>query len=572
MNNSDFEKEIQNITKELADGFKKLSDAFAAKDYSQAEKNMSALFRSYLVATQNISSVIKQSIETINSLQTSIAAISDEKRKMKTLYCAGIKLTSIKDIKLLTETALDIVVKELKADTGFITLVDQSGALASIYSINSSVHEKPEAVEISQSVINQTIKTSQPYQLEREEIIQKISAETSIIRLGISAVICVPLISAKRTLGAVYIDRRNQENSFANNDLKFLLSFAQQIVKAIEISSDFSEMEKNYIEQATIDLSSLRNEFACEEIIGNSKKLFDALKVASRLAQSDVSIIISGESGTGKNQLAKAIHKNSARRDKPFYTVDCSSIPTDLLESELFGYESGAFTGAAKMKIGKFELANGGTLFLDEIGEMNINLQPKLLRVIQTKEFERLGGVNSIKLDVRIITATNRNLQELISKGKFREDLYFRLKVIELKVPSLCERTEDIPPLAEYFLEKHAISNQKKSISDAAMDILLDYSWPGNIRELENVLLHCVVLSKGDMIGVEDLPPELIVGSNFSDDDSESEATLAEAEEKFRRRIILRAIQKSKTKADAAKILGVNRTHFYKMLAQLGIE
>lgn len=572
MTNLDFEKEIQSIMKEISDGFKKLSDAFTKQDLSSAEKNMTALFRTYLSSSQKISAFVKQSNDKLNSLHSSIEILNEEKRKLEVLFSAGIKLSSIKDIKLLIETALSIVVKELKADTGFITLVDPAGLLTSVYTINSSVHEKPEAVEISQSVIQQTIKTSQPYQLEHQDILQKISAETSIIRLGISAVICVPLVSSKRTVGAVYIDRRNKDNSFTNQDLKYLLSFAQQIVKGIEISSDFIEMEKNYLEQSTIDLETLRKEFRCDEIIGKSKKLFDVLRVASRLANSDVSVILSGESGTGKNQLAKAIHDNSRRKDKPFYTVDCSSIPSDLLESELFGYESGAFTGAGKMKIGKFELANGGTLFLDEIGEMNINLQPKLLRVIQTKEFERLGGVNSIKLDVRIITATNRNLLDLISKGKFREDLYFRLKVIELKMPSLSERAEDVPYLVDYFLKKHSIYGEKKILNDDAMDCLLDYSWPGNIRELENVLLHCAVLSKGEIIDMNDLPPELISSNSSSSDESENCQTLIEAEENFRRRFVIRILQKTKSKAEAAKMIGVNRTHFYKMLAQLGIE
>lgn len=572
MTNLDFEKEIQSIMKEISDGFKKLSDAFTRQDLSSAEKNMTALFRTYLSSSQKISAFVKQSNDKLNSLHSSIEILNEEKRKLEVLFSAGIKLSSIKDIKLLIETALSIVVKELKADTGFITLVDPAGLLTSVYTINSSVHEKPEAVEISQSVIQQTIKTSQPYQLEHQEILQKISAKTSIIRLGISAVICVPLVSSKRTVGAVYIDRRNKDNSFTNQDLKYLLSFAQQIVKGIEISSDFIEMEKNYLEQSTIDLETLRKEFRCDEIIGKSKKLFDVLRVASRLANSDVSVILSGESGTGKNQLARAIHDNSRRKDKPFYTVDCSSIPSDLLESELFGYESGAFTGAGKMKIGKFELANGGTLFLDEIGEMNINLQPKLLRVIQTKEFERLGGVNSIKLDVRIITATNRNLLDLISKGKFREDLYFRLKVIELKMPSLSERAEDVPYLVDYFLKKHSIYGEKKILNDDAMDCLLDYSWPGNIRELENVLLHCAVLSKGEIIDMNDLPPELISSNSSSSDESENCQTLIEAEENFRRRFVIRILQKTKSKAEAAKMIGVNRTHFYKMLAQLGIE
>ena len=282
-------------------------------------------------------------------------------------------------------------------------------------------------------------------------------------------------------------------------------------------------------------------------------------------------MVLLGENGTGKDLLAHAIHENSSRSQKPFVAINCGAIPADLFESELFGYDSGAFTGAVRSKPGKLEMAEGGTIFLDEIAEMSTNLQVKLLRVIQTKEFERLGSVTQRKIDVRFISATNRNIKNLIDEKKFREDLYYRLKVIEISLPSMRERREDIEALAEYFLEKYA-NGQVYSISAAALETLMRYEWPGNVRELENVIQRCIVLAKSNLIEVNDLPPEITEDDDFPDFESVEDKTLAGAEKEFRRFYIMKALRNTNSKAEAAKQLGVNRTHFYKLLSQLGIE
>jgi len=314
----------------------------------------------------------------------------------------------------------------------------------------------------------------------------------------------------------------------------------------------------------------LRKELKCKDIIGSSKKLFDVLKIASKIAPTDASVMLYGENGTGKDLLANVLHNNSRRSSGAFVTINCGAIPNDLLESELFGYESGAFTGATKSKPGKIELANGGTLFLDEIGELNVNLQAKLLRVIQTKEIERLGSVQSKKIDVRIIVATNRNIPEMVVAGSFREDLYYRLKVIELTMPPLRERREDVAELSQFFVQKYS-NGRPIEISADAMNVLESYVYPGNVRELDNIIQRAVVLMKSDVIEVWDLPPE-IIEEEKSEPIIAGGKSLEEAETEFRKLYILRVLRTAKSKSEAAQMLGVNRTHFYKLLAQLGIE
>lgn len=450
-------------------------------------------------------------------------------------------------------------------------MTDDFGGIVSVFAKNMNPQENPEALNLSSTVVKNTLQISSPVRIDKTSEDDELAGKSSVIKLGISAVLCVPLIAGSKTLGAVYLDRRNKENPFTHSDLLYLLSFARQIIRGLQVSMEISSLEKKLLTDAVQNFEELRKEFKCEKIIGSNKKLFELLKVAAKISPTDASVIILGENGTGKDLLARAIHENSRRKNKPFVTIDCSSIPADLLESELFGYESGAFTGATKSKPGKLEIADGGTIFFDEIGEMSVNLQAKLLRVIQTKELERLGAVQIKKIDVRILCATNKNISEMISKGLFREDLYYRLKVIELTLPPLRERREDIFELSNFFLKKHASEGKVFSISEEALQILEEYNWPGNIRELENVILRCVVLAKGEVIEPADLPSELIEKSD-SDERIEDGKTLLDAETEFRKMFILRTLRRTKTKAEAAQLLGINRTHFYKLLTQLGID
>jgi len=261
----------------------------------------------------------------------------------------------------------------------------------------------------------------------------------------------------------------------------------------------------------------LRERFNLEGIVGQSGKMQEIFKIIKRVSQTDSTVLIYGESGTGKELIAKCIHYNSPRGKRPFFAVNCAAIPETLLESELFGYEKGAFTGALSRHIGLFEQANGSTLFLDEVGDLTPNMQAKLLRVLQEREIRRIGGTEMIKLDVRIIAATNKNLKEEIEKGRFREDLYYRLNVIAFTVPPLRERVTDIPLLLEHFVKRLNMKNGvEKRISAEVIDILLRYSWPGNVRQLESVVERAYVMCDGSTIGPEHLPEEVKAGREIS--------------------------------------------------------
>jgi len=307
-------------------------------------------------------------------------------------------------------------------------------------------------------------------------------------------------------------------------------------------------------------------------IITKSPKLLSILEMVKTIADTNVSVLIEGETGTGKSILAKYIHTLSSRRDKPFIKINCAAIPENLLESELFGYTKGAFTGATKDKPGKVELADGGTLFLDEIGDMSLYLQSKILHLIQEKEFERLGDIKSRKVNIRIIAATNRDLQEMIKEGKFREDLYYRLKVISIKIPPLRERKEDIPYLINYFLEKYSkeYNRRIKGISPEAMKVLLEYDYYGNIRELENIIERAIIICSSGYIQLSDLPEEIQYNK------LKQTTKTIQTQTNFRllnRETILEALKETNgNKTLAAKLLGVHRTTLWRKIKELNIQ
>jgi len=289
-------------------------------------------------------------------------------------------------------------------------------------------------------------------------------------------------------------------------------------------------------------------------IIGKSKKIQEVFTLIRRVAQSNCNVLIRGESGTGKELVARAIHYNSSRKDKPFVPVNCAALPQDLLESELFGYERGAFTGATSQKPGKFEISSGGTIFLDEVADMSLSMQAKILRVIQERVFERVGGTKSIKVDLRLIAATNKDLEKAVKNNSFRDDLYYRLNVVSIYIPPLRERREDIPLLANFFLKKYAKENKKQinGFSPEAMDSLMRYVWPGNVRELENIIEGAVVLGRSNLILREDL------FLTSSQEVSSEEASLPLMEQE--KRLIKRILNKTGgNQTKAAKLLGIHR-------------
>ncbi len=328
----------------------------------------------------------------------------------------------------------------------------------------------------------------------------------------------------------------------------------------------------------------LKDKYGFENIVGTSKAMQNVFSLVEKVADSDSTVLITGESGTGKELIAHAIHYASDRKDGPFIPVNCAAIPEELLESELFGHEKGAFTHAIKTRIGRFELANKGTIFLDEIGEMPPSLQVKLLRVLQERKFERVGGVKTISVDIRVVAATNQDLEEAVKKGRFREDLFYRLNVIPINVPPLRERRSDIALLAKHFLSRYCQGKRKgvKGITDEALDILSRYDWPGNVRELENIIERMVILSNGDMITKDDLPSQIIekaagaVGLASLSDSAmefpEEGLSLSQAVSELEKKLILMALERTGgVKNRAAKLLKMNRTTLIEKMKKLGL-
>jgi len=340
-------------------------------------------------------------------------------------------------------------------------------------------------------------------------------------------------------------------------------------------------LEHRNLKRENIHLrSQLKRKYKFENIIGDSPKIQKVFETIEKVMDTDSTILILGETGTGKELVAKAIHFNSYRRNGPFVPVNCAAIPGELLESELFGHEKGAFTNAIRTRIGRFELANGGTIFLDEIGDMNLNLQSKLLRVLQERQFERIGGVKPVKIDIRVITATHQNLKKAIQQKDFREDLYYRLNVIPIEIPPLRERKSDIPLLVHSFLNYFSKTKRKEisGITDEALQQLMEYDWPGNVRELENIIERMVILSNNEVITVEDLP-ERVQSALDADhyprhfEIPQEGVFLESAINEFEKQMILQALNKTGwVKNKAAKLLHLNRTTLIEKIKRQNIQ
>jgi Nif-specific regulatory protein len=323
--------------------------------------------------------------------------------------------------------------------------------------------------------------------------------------------ICVPVKAGKEVIGTLNAERKNDCNSEHEDDLRLMQIAAAMISQAVQLYQAHHEENQFLIEENERLNRELQDKFSNTHIIGASKIMRRVFDYVKKISDTTATVLILGESGVGKELVAKKIHYASSRNTRPFIKLNCAALPESIIESELFGHEKGAFTGAVSERRGRFELAQGGTIFLDEVGEMSLSVQTKLLRVLQEREFERVGGSETLKCDVRVITATNKNLEEGIKNGTFREDLYYRLNVIPVTVPPLRERKSDIPLLVNHFIDKFSKLNKKnvKRISTPAIDMLFSYHWPGNIRELENCIEHAVILSEDEVIHGYHLPPTL---------------------------------------------------------------
>jgi formate hydrogenlyase transcriptional activator len=379
-------------------------------------------------------------------------------------------------------------------------------------------------VPLESSMAGRAFRARQPLVLDRAAMEEYSSGSSVLLRAeGVRSVVCMPLITHDRALGTLSLASL-RDAAFQQGDVDLLAQVATQVSIAVDNALAFQEIAKlkNRLAQEKLYLEDeIRTEMNFDEIVGEGTSLRAVLKQVETVAPTDSTVLITGETGTGKELIARAIHNLSPRRERTFVKVNCAAIPTGLLESELFGHERGAFTGAIMQRIGRFELANGGTIFLDEVGDIPLELQPKLLRVLQEQEFERLGGSRTIRVDVRLVAATNRDLAEMVSARTFRSDLYYRLRVFPLLLPPLRERQEDIPALVRYFVEKHArrLNRAVETIPAETLDLLVHYPWPGNIRELENLIERAVIVSPGPILRVplgELKPPTQYVGDNVT--------------------------------------------------------
>ncbi len=384
--------------------------------------------------------------------------------------------------------------------------------------------------------------------------------------------VCVPVKLGNDVIGALSADRPFTDEHSLQEDLRVLSVIAHMIAQAVKLRQQVLEEQERLMAENVRLQEKLKERFQPSNIIGRSKAMQIVYDLIAQVSQSSTTVLIRGESGTGKELVAHAIHYNSLRAAKPFVKVNCAALPESVIESELFGHEKGAFTGAVSQRKGRFELADGGTIFLDEIGDLSPATQVKLLRALQEREFERVGGTNTIKVDVRIITATNRELERLAEQGKFRQDLYYRLNVFPIHVPPLRERGTDILLLSNHFAERFSRDNHKniKRISTPAIDMLMSYHWPGNVRELENCIERAVLLSNDEVIHGHHLPPTLQTAEASG---TVPRGTLTDTLEAVERELIVEALKHSRgNKAKAARALGISERLMGLRVEKYGID
>jgi Nif-specific regulatory protein len=375
-------------------------------------------------------------------------------------------------------------------------------------------------------------------------------------------VLCVPLVAVENILGVIYLTSPVTSPPFAEDHLYFLSSVSR--IAAVSLENLLK------LDSLRAENQRLRADVGAATLIGESRAMSRVTEFIGRVAKGDSTILIRGESGTGKEMVARAIHANSLRPSKPFVAINCAAIPETLLESELFGHEKGAFTGAAAVQKGKFEAAEDGTLLLDEIGEMTPLLQAKLLRVLQQREFERLGGTRLLPFNARVIAATNKNLEQAIKAGEFRQDLYYRLNVVSVVLPPLREHREDIPLLALHFANKFAAKSKRgfRGISPEARSLLMQYSWPGNVRELENAIEHAIVLGLTDEILPEDLPEAML-----EEQSSEMAALYHNTLHQTKRQLVTTAMNDTKgNHVEAARLLGIHPKYLHRLIKNLNLK
>ncbi len=493
----------------------------------------------------------------LGKLQASLEPSSRTEDYLRALLEISSAIHSIRSVEPLARRVLELVAEVVPAERVALWMVDAGeGEL-------HTVHPEGGDVRLSRTTVERAIRGRQAVLCNDVLHATTFDHADSLHAAHISAFVCAPLLLPDRPLGVLYVDTRDPGIRFHDDQLELITAVAAITAVALE--------NARHVEWLEGENRRLRIDRLDHDMVGKSPAMEKAFRFMSRVAPTDSTVLICGESGTGKELMAQAIHRNSARAEQPFVAINCATLSRELLESELFGHERGAFTGAVKSKRGQFEVANGGTVFLDEIGEIPPELQAALLRALEERRFTRVGGTHPIEVDIRVIAATNRDLKTAIREGAFREDLYYRLNVISLTMPPLRDRRDDIPLLANHFVARGTMHHRPVSgISPEAVKSLIAYDWPGNVRELANAIERAMVLGQGEHILPEDLPEAVLECPPTA---GAEPTTYHEAVNQAKRQLIRQALADSGgSVAEAARRLGLHRNYLHRLLRNLGLK
>ena len=470
---------------------------------------------------------------------------------------------AIRDLESLQAQLMDLIFEVMPASRGAVLLTDGAGQEFSVAYARS--RQSGQAVRVSQTIAEQVMKENVAILGVDVAGSEKFRGVESLASSEVRSLLCVPLTVFQRMIGCIYLDSSSPGNRFHEDHLQLLAAIAGISAVALDNARRVQWLEQEN-QRLSLEISQEQS------LVGEGVRMKEIYQFLAKVAPTDSTVLIEGESGTGKELAARALHRNSPRSGKPFVAINCAAIPESLLESELFGHERGAFTGAVSLKKGRIEVADGGVVFLDEIGELAPALQVKLLRVLQEREFDRVGGTHPLKVDIRLIAATNRDLTEAVRTGDFRPDLYYRLAVMRVTMPALRERREDIPMLTRHFVQKYAkrCKVRVKPVSREAMAALVNHDWPGNVRELENAIERALVLGSSDTILPEDLPESLREHPPVED---MAEGKYHTSVKELKRQLIINAVEQTRGNyVEAAALLGVHPNYLHRLIRNLELK
>jgi len=494
----------------------------------------------------------------VRTIPDPVATHARESRRLSTLLEVSQALSGTLNLKSGLHRVLEILAKHHGTVRGLVTLLHDNNDLHVEASDGLDAPSHAVRYRVGEGIIGKVVESSRPI------VVPRVSKEPAFLHRAAKrpelpreelSFICVPILLNRRAVGALGVDLKFNPDRDYDRYVKFLGVAASSIAQAVKIQRLVEEDKKRLVDENTHLRQELKERYDFSTIIGTSGPVRQMYEQMAQVAATNTTVLIRGESGTGKELVAHSIHYNSPRANKPFIKVSCAALPDSLIESELFGYERGAFTGAEQRKKGRFEMAEGGTLFLDEIGDINLATQVKLLRVLQEREFERLGSTETVKVNVRMVAATNKDMERAIASGTFREDLYYRLNVFTIFVPPLRERKADLLLLVDHFLEKFSREHRKsiKRIATPAIDMLMSYHWPGNVRELENTLERAVLMCDGQVVHGHHLPPSLQTAEASG---TVTRVSLSDAVAGFEKDLIQDALKTTRgNRAKAARLL-----------------